>query len=100
MILILITFFVSVLLTNNGISTACGIVTYAAAGIFELYLTAKKFISYIPLVNWDFTQYLFGGISECKYLYLTKSLVISLVTIFVLTVLTLIIFKRKDIKNQ
>ena len=100
LILILITFFVSVLLTNNGISTACGIVTYASAGIFELYLTAKKFISYIPLVNWDFTQYLFGGISECKYLYLTKSLVISLVTIFVLTVLTLVIFKRKDIKNQ
>ena len=100
MIIILVTFFASALFTNNGISTAIGVITFFSSSLFNTYINVHKIISYIPLVNWDFQVYLFGGISECKYMYLTKSLVISLITFVVLFVCTMIVYKNKDIKNQ
>ena len=100
MIIILITFFASALFTNNGISTAIGVITYFSASLFNEYINVHKIISYLPLVNWDFSEYLFGGISACKYMSLTKSLTISLITIAVLFILTMILYKHKDIKNQ
>ena len=100
MIVILITFFASALFTNNGISTAIGVLTYFSASLFNAYINVHKIISYLPLVNWDFSEYLFGGISACKYMSLTKSLVISIITIVVLFICTMIIYRHKDIKNQ
>ena len=99
-ILTLLTILVSVLFTNNGVSTAAGIVTYAAAGILELYISIKPIISYIPLVNWDFSIYLFGAIPESKYLVLSKSLYVCISTVILLSIAILLFFKHKDIKNQ
>jgi len=98
--IILITFFASILFTNNAISTAVGIITYFSSTLFTVYIDYHKIISYIPLVNWDFQVYLFGGINPCKYMSLTKSLIINIITIVVLFILILILYKRKDIKNQ
>ena len=99
-IVILMTFFASTLFTNNGISTAIGIITYITSSLLYAYINIHKIVSYIPFVNWDFSIYLFGGISESKYMSLTKSLVISLITIAVLFIATFVIYKKKDIKNQ
>ena len=99
-ILTLLTVLVSVLFTNNGVSTAIGIVTYAAAGIIEMYVDAKPIISYIPLVNWDFSMYLFGAMPQSKYLVLSKSLYICISTAILLFIGILLFFKHKDIKNQ
>jgi ABC-2 type transport system permease protein len=99
-ILTLLTVLVSVLFTNNGVSTAIGIVTYAAAGILEIYVDAKPIISYIPLVNWDFSMYLFGAMPQSKYLVLSKSLYICISTAILLFIGILLFFKHKDIKNQ
>ena len=99
-ILTLFTILVSVLFTNNGVSTAVGIVTYATAGILDIYIDAKPIISYIPLVNWDFNMYLFGAIPQSEYMVLSKSIYISVSTIILLLISILLFFKHKDIKNQ
>jgi hypothetical protein len=99
-ILVLITVLISVLFTNNGVSTAVGIVTYAAAGILEMYVDAKPVISYLPFVNWDLNAYLFGGITDSKYLVLSKAIYICVSTIILLLIGILLFFKHKDIKNQ
>lgn len=100
LIITLLTFFASTLFTNNGISTAIGIITYFAAGLLKSFIDLHVAISYFPLVNWDFNDYLFGSIPACKYLSLTKAIIITVITIVTLFVLTLVVYKRKDIKNQ
>lgn len=99
-ILVLITVLISVLFTNNGVSTALGIVTYAAAGILGMYVDAKPVISYLPFVNWDLNVYLFGGIPDSKYLVLSKAIYICVSTTILLLIGILLFFKHKDIKNQ
>ena len=58
-----------------------------------------KYLSWVPSLCWDFTDYLFGGISSYKYSNLYLSLFVSIVTFLIFFIGSFICFKKKDIKN-
>ena len=86
--------------TNTALSLGLGFGAYLSAGIFELMLGRFKFLSFSPTLNYNLNQYLFGNISEYEVLTLHKAIAVDIVSFVVLFVLILIVFNKKDIKNQ
>ena len=58
-----------------------------------------KIMKYLLTMNWNINEYLFGKLSEYKYLNLTTSIIICIIYYIFLLVLSFIIFNKKDIKN-
>ena len=58
-----------------------------------------KFMKYFITLNWNFQDYLFGGISTYKYLDLKKSMLIFIIYDIILLGIMFISFKRKNVKN-
>jgi len=93
-------FAVSVVSTNTALSLGLGFGAFLSAGIFELMLGRFKFLSFSPTLNYNLNQYLFGNISEYEVLTLHKAIAVDIVSFIVLFVLILVVFNKKDIKNQ
>ena len=75
----------------------CGIIASELINAFA-YAYDIKILNYFVTTNWDFTVYLFGGIS----IYgnsLLHAIIVCLVYLLIMLVVTFIVFKRKDIKN-
>lgn len=60
----------------------------------------EKILSFIPMNCWNFSSYLEYGLPMYNYGSFASSLIICILTAVILFVLGLIIFKKKDIKNQ
>ena len=56
-------------------------------------------MKYFITLNWNFQDYLFGGISTYKYLDLKKSMLIFIIYDIILLGIMFISFKRKNVKN-
>lgn len=54
----------------------------------------------IPMINWDFRYYLFGGLHWFPYCNLNSSMIVSVVTFVIVMIVAFVVFKYKDIKNQ
>lgn len=94
------TFAVSVLSTNTALSLGLGFGAYLSEEVFGILINKFNFLSYMPTVNYNLTPYMFGGMQTTKYLTLQKALLVDGISFVVLFILILIIFKKKDIKNQ
>ena len=94
------TFAVSVLSTNTALSLGLGFGAYLSEEVFGILINKFNFLSYMPTVNYILTPYMFGGMQTTKYLTLQKALLVDGISFVVLFILILIIFKKKDIKNQ
>ena len=99
--LIIISFvlLVSILSTNNGVSMAAGFFLIIASSIIDSF-TNIKVVNYIPTTCWDFSDYLFGGISRLPYATFMSSLIIVVVTLLIINIISYIVFNKKNIKNQ
>jgi len=58
-----------------------------------------KIMKYILLTNWNFEQYLFGSIPPFKYINIKYSILICIIYYLIINLISLNIFKNKDIKN-
>lgn len=58
-----------------------------------------KFMKYFITLNWNFKDYLFGGLSTYKYLDLKNSILIFLIYVIMLLGAMFISFNKKNIKN-
>lgn len=102
-IVILFILFVNVITSNSVASIISGFVLYMGSvlvidmGYLSDSVTAN---AYLPIVNWDFSYYLFGGNHWLSHCNLTLSIIVTVVTILILTIATYLIFNYKDIKNQ
>lgn len=85
------------LLTPFLLSIASGIVDV----LFQMYNLKSPLLLIIPFIHLRLSRYLFGAKPPylIKYLSFNVSLIISILYIIMITILTYIIFKRKDIKN-
>ena len=94
-------FMLSTLIGNTAASIAISFVGSIAASIINmLVITYKvKFMRYFVTLNWDFSDYLFGGSSQFKYTNFNFSLIICLIYFIIMVLIAFIIFKRKNIKN-
>ncbi|MGN1372309.1 MAG: ABC transporter permease subunit [Candidatus Coprovivens sp.] len=90
---------VGVLTTNVVGAIASGLALLFIPSFINVMLN-DKIRSFLPLYCWDFTTYLFGGISSNPNSSLLKSSIVCLVFLVVVLVLAFVFFKKKDIKNQ
>ena len=100
LMLILFTVLMSALTGNTALSVVLGFVLYFVPNLFTTFISKVKVLSYLPFINWDLTEFLYGGISYNRYLTLPKSIIVDIVTIIGLIVATIIVFKKKEVKNQ
>jgi len=94
-------FLLSILTTNSAVAITIGIMTYVFSGIINnmaVYLDVK-WLKFFPTLNWDFTQYLFGNVSQNKYLTIGLSAIMCISYFISLIIPSFILFQKKNIKN-
>ena len=102
LIILTITFFISIVTTNSAVSIAVGFLTFFFGNILNQMASVfnTRILAFIPTMCWNFNEYLFGGIPAYKYSNLPTSIIVSIITFLVFLIGSFIIFQKKDIKNQ
>jgi len=95
-----IVFFVSNITLNGAISIILGILIYLTDSIINSLAISIKVINYLVFPHWDFTKYLFGMISQNKFINVNVSMLTCLIYFIILFVSSFIVFNKKDIKNM
>lgn len=99
LILLGLSLLLGVITTNTAVAIIVPIVVNSAAGIINMIAKSRIF-AFLPTMCWDLSAYLHGGISPFKYSTLPISIVVDIITIVLLYGATIVIFNKKDIKNQ
>lgn len=89
--------FVGVITTNTVASIAA---VFALQLVPVLITFPDNIAAYLPFNNFNFNQYLFGGMAVNGYQTLWSSIAIAFLTIALLMIIMFYIFKKKDVKNQ
>ena len=102
LILMSASFFIGTLSGSSVVATAISFVGYFISSIVSMAANSIKYkiIRYFPTLCWDLTEYLFGGMSSYKYGTLLNSIIVDIVTTLLLIIGTIIVFNKKEIKNQ
>jgi ABC-type transport system involved in multi-copper enzyme maturation permease subunit len=99
-ILLLFAVLVSILTGNTAVSIILGFVLAFSETLFGGLVSKVKLLTFFPIFNWNLTTYFFGGMNYIKNMSFGKSLIVDIVTIIGLLIACIIVFKKKDIKNQ
>lgn len=99
-ILILIAILVSIISGSVPLSIIICFLTYLVPNIFINLIGEYRFAAFIPMYAWELNHYMYGAITEIKYLNFNSALILDIITILILYILSLILFKKKEIKNQ
>ena len=96
-----LSFLISIITSNNILSLTISLIVYIfSASIKSLAISYNiKIMKYLLTMNWNINEYLFGKLSEYKYLNLTTSIIICIIYYIFLLILSFMIFNKKDIKN-
>lgn len=102
LILITLAFTLGVLFSNTAVAIAVTIMANFFAGIVDLFASGYeiKLLSLLPSSCWNLTSFLYGGSGINKYSNFGVALVIDILCLVIMLILTTIIFKKKNIKNQ
>lgn len=94
-------FMLSTLIGNTAASIAISFVGSIISSIINMLVINYKvaFMRYFVTLNWDFSDYLFGGVSQFKYTNFNFSLIICLIYFIAMLIISFVIFKKKNIKN-
>lgn len=97
----LISICLSTLINNTGFSIAISLFINIGSGIVNSIATAYnlKFMKYFISLNWNFMEYLFGSKPMYKFASLGNSIIIYLIYFIVILVATILIFKKRNVKN-
>ncbi len=101
LMLLTICFGISVIFTNTVASIVVPLVLYMFHTSIH-YLAVQyhlKFMRYFISMNWNFQDYLFGGITDFPYINLEFSVKVWLIYFVGVILLTFLTFKRKNIRN-
>ena len=102
LILLTLAFFIGTIAGSSAISITIPLFVYVFSSIINAMIqTFKvKVLSFFPTMCWDFSEYLFGGIPYFEYSNMVVSIIVSATIYLILIILSFIVFKNKDIKNQ
>lgn len=91
----------STITLNSPISIAVPILGYTFSGIIGSLAMSfdLKWMKYFPTINWDLTEYLFGGLPAFQYTSLSHAIIISIIYFAIMFTLSIIVFNKKNIKN-
>ena len=93
-------FAMATLLTSSAFALGLGFGAYLSSDIFMMLLERFKFLSYMPTVNYNLSMYMYGNLPSSEQLSLTKAIWVDVISFVVLFALIIIVFNKKDIKNQ
>lgn len=91
--------FISVLTTSSIGAVGAGFGLLFMSETIKMMLP-EKYLVYLPTYCWDWSCFLFGGVSSSEYMTFTNCLVVCVITMVLLIVGAFILFKNKDVKNQ
>ena len=96
-----LSFALSTIFTNSPVAIALPLLGYMGAAVINQLAIQYNigFLRYFVTLNWDFTQYLYGGMPLMEGLTPEFSVVICLLYFFIMMIPTFVIFKKKNIKN-
>lgn len=94
-------FFLTVIGANSGVSMALSLIIYISSPIINnmiTYFNISK-LKYIVTLNWDLNNFLYGKLFAFENLTLISSLITNIIYFILLIIPTIIIFRKKNIKN-
>ena len=96
-----LSFALSTIFTNSPVAIALPLLGYMGVAVINQLAIQYNigFLKYFVTLNWDFTQYLFGGMPLMQGLTPTFSILICIIYFVIMIIPTFIIFKKKNIKN-
>ena len=96
-----IAFAISTIFKNTALATMVGILGYTSSSIINYLVSSRdlKIFKYFITLNWNLENYLFGGLSEFKYVSLPFSIIICIIYFIIILIPTFIVFKKTNIKN-
>lgn len=102
LILLTLAFFMSTVTGSSAFSITVPLLVYFFSSLINAMITTFKVkaLSFFPTMCWNFSEYLFGGMPSFEYSNMGLSIVVSSVIFLILLVLSYIVFKNKNIKNQ
>ena len=101
LLLLTLSFSCSTILVNTPLAIIIPLLGYMGFGIINILATTYKlkFLTFFVTLNWDFTQYLFGHLPDYEGLTIPFSLIICLIYFMIMIITSVVIFKKKNIKN-
>lgn len=100
-LILTLSFSLGTIFGNSAIAIAVPFVGLGGAELFNYLIISKNvsFMKYWVTLNWDFNIYLFGGLSNFKYVNFPLSVIVCLVYLFIMIIVSFLVFKKKNIKN-
>ena len=101
LLLLTLSFSCSTILVNTPLAIIIPLLGYMGFGIINmLAINYKlKFLTFFVTLNWDFTQYLFGGLPDYEGLTVPFSLTVCSIYFIIMIITSVVTFKKKNIKN-
>ena len=102
LILFTLAFLMGVVFENAIIAIIVPLIVYMFGNVISMLIPASldRLKALLPTNCWTLNAFLNGGLSSLKYATLTKSIIVDVVFIVLFIALSIIFFKKKDIKNQ
>lgn len=96
-----LSFALSTIFTNSPVAIALPLLGYMGVAVINQLAMQYNigFLKYFVTLNWDFTQYLYGGMPLMEGTTPEFSGVICILYFLIMMIPTFIIFKKKNIKN-
>ena len=98
-LLMTLAFTLSVVFTNSVLAIALPILGLMVSEIINRIVYIFKIAKFLVTTNWDSSVFLYGKMPEFEPISLPSSLIICLVYFVAMLAISLIVFKKKDIKN-
>ena len=94
-------FAISTIFSNSALAITVSLLGYMGASIINQLAIAYNltFMKYFVTMNWDLSQYLFGGLPYMEGMNLITSIIICVIYLLIMLIPTFIIFKKRNIKN-
>lgn len=101
-IILTLVFLMGNLTLNSALSIIFGIILYLATPIVSSIAANLniEILNLLILPHWDFTQYLFGMISDNHYININMSIILCILYFVISLVPSYMIFNKRDIKNM
>ena len=101
MIYILLSFFIGSALKNSSLAIAVSLLLYMSTSVVESIAQGVQltWLKYIPIFNWDLTQYLYGKLPLLEGTNIGWSIAMCIDMVLVLLIITFYNFERRDVKN-
>ena len=101
LMILTISFSISTIFCNTIMSISLSMFWYVFSSIINSFINKGNayILKYLLTINWDFKNYMFGGLSKVEYINFKFSLYVYIGYLIIILFSTFMIFERNSIKN-